>query len=180
MEVEKVLNLNDYWRDSRFACKKPSKNGTLIEQAGDNLYHHHRGQWVQHRDARYHRKPPQERFDPSVKPLPVWMKDVRGNKVFVGKRFVYYGENAVDLPAEIAKFLPNGQGIKYLKAESEDFAAFSIWAFGGNRRKKLGRLGMPRDWKGTVGCGQETTDSAEDKANRVTSTVRCRVRDLSS
>jgi hypothetical protein len=150
MEVEKVLNLNDYWRDSRFACKKPSKNGTPEEQAGDNLYHHHKRQWVQHRDARYHRKPPQERFDLSVKPRPVWMKDVRGNKVFVGKQFVYFGVKAITLPKKFAKFLPNGQGIKYLKADPKGFAAFSIWAFA---RPKLGRLGMPRDWKGTVECG---------------------------
>jgi len=150
MEVEKVLDLDGYWRDSRFACKKPSKNGTPEEQAGDNLYHYHRGQWVQHRDARYHRKPPQERFDPSLKPRPAWMKDVRGNKVFVGKRFVYFGDNAVNLTAKFAKFLPTGQGIKYLKAESEDFAAFRKWA---SPRLKLGRLGMPRDWQGTVECG---------------------------
>ena len=166
MQVEEELNLNDYWRDSRFACKKPSKNGTLIEQAGDNIYYKDRSDnWHQHRSAAYHKN------DKALR------QDTESNRVFIGKRFVYYGENAVDLPDEFAKFLPTGQGIKYLKDDSKDFAAFSIWAFD---RPKLGRLGMPRDWKGTLGCGGEVADSAEDKTNRIASTVRCRVRDLSS
>jgi hypothetical protein len=139
MQVEEELNLNDYWRDSRFACKKPSKNGTLIEQAGDNIYYKDRSDnWHQHRSAAYHKN------DKALR------QDTESNRVFIGKRFVYYGENAVDLPDEFAKFLPTGQGIKYLKDDSKDFAAFSIWAFD---RPKLGRLGMPRDWKGTLGCG---------------------------
>jgi hypothetical protein len=141
MEVEEVLNVNDYWRDSRFACKKPSKNGTLIEQAGDNIYYKDRsGNWRQDCKAGYHRDNPH-----------VFKQDTESNRVFIGKQFVYFGGNAVDLPDDdFADHLPRGQGIKYLKDDSKDFAAFSKWAFD---RPKLGRLGRPRDWKGPVECG---------------------------
>jgi len=161
MEVNEVLDLNDYWRDSRFACKKPSKNGTPEEQAGDNIYYKDRSSnWHQDCKAGYHR-------DNSH----VFKQDTESNRVFIGKRFVYFGGNAVDLPDDFDDCLPRGQGIKYLKDDPKGFAAFSIWAFD---RPKLGRLGMPRDWKGTLECGQEAADSAEDKTNRIASTGCCR------
>ena len=77
----------------------------------------------------------------------------------------------MNLTPEFAKFLPAGQGIKYLKDDPKDFAAFRKWVFEDNRR---GRLGMPRDWKETLECGQEAADMAEDKTNRIASIVHCR------
>ena len=144
MEVDEVLPLDGYWRDQRFAVKKPVKNGTPEEMAGDNLYHKQHDRWIQDGNTLYHRKPPKAEYDLALKPRPVWIKDLRGNRVFIGKRFVYFGKDAVDLPDPFIPCLPAGQGIKYLREDGDQdlFTDFRDWAF---NRPRLGRRGMPRD-----------------------------------
>lgn len=140
MAIDEVFALDAYYRDVRFQAKKPSRNGTWIEHAGDNIYYRNKtGKWRQDKDAVHHRDDPK-----------VFRQDTEANRVFVGKHFVYYGGDAVDLPVGFSGCMPTGQGIKYLNDNPDTMEAFRRWAFD---RPKLGRLGLPRDRNGGKSCG---------------------------
>ena len=49
MRVTETLTLDEYWRDVRFAGKRPNADGQPEERCGDNIYHFDRtcGQWRQ-------------------------------------------------------------------------------------------------------------------------------------
>jgi hypothetical protein len=38
MRISEVLSMNQYFRDERFASKKPKLDGTPEQQCGDNIY----------------------------------------------------------------------------------------------------------------------------------------------
>ncbi len=138
MEVDEVLGLDDYYRDPRFKAKKPS-SGTRIRRAGDNIYVKDGGKWRQDPDAFFHRQDEDPRW---------FRQDTGADRVFVGRRFVYFGSDMVKLPARFAGYLPFARGIRFLKDDPKTFAAFRRWAFS---RPKLGRLGAPGAWKAESG-----------------------------
>lgn len=150
MEVAEVLDLDHYYRDDRFGVKKPLKDGTWEEQAGDNIYFSKDGEWCQDANAQFHQMTP---LDPARHKKPVWLKDVRGNRVFISKRFVYFGEKAKRLPPKFVRYLPATQGIKYLKDAPDAFDDFHRWAFS---RPRLGRIGSPRTRKASPMRSQST------------------------
>ncbi len=39
MKVSEKIDFQDYWNDSRFSLKKPSRNGSRVQMLGDNIYH---------------------------------------------------------------------------------------------------------------------------------------------
>lgn len=39
MKVSEIFSFQDYWNDSRFSLKKPSRNGSRVQMLGDNIYH---------------------------------------------------------------------------------------------------------------------------------------------
>jgi hypothetical protein len=89
-------------------------------------------------------------------------QDIKGNRVFVGRDFIYLGGKAKLLPDWLTQFITKGCRHKYL-CEHEDrelFGAFRGWwpTIGGGSK---GKLAMPRDYEPTEeepgecgGCGQ--------------------------
>lgn len=132
MEVDEVLSLDQYYRDARFAEKRPLRGKTWVVEAGDNIYFSKDGQLQQDPNANYHHV----EDEPSVV-----QQDLKGNRVFIGKRFVYFGENAELLPEKYSSCLP-GRGVKYLRDDPDSFEEFRTWAF---NRPVLGLIGSPRD-----------------------------------
>src|SRR5208283_2747822 len=48
MEVQEILNFDDYYRDSRFSKKIPNLQGTWKHRCGDNIYSKNKsGLWKQ-------------------------------------------------------------------------------------------------------------------------------------
>src|SRR4051812_14488304 len=48
MRVGSSMSFDDYWKDPRFALKRPVPNGSLKLVYGDNIYHHdEKGRWAQ-------------------------------------------------------------------------------------------------------------------------------------
>ena len=95
MEVSEILDLNDYYHDSRFSSKKPNLRGTGQERAGDNFYSRSQdGKWIQHRN-RFH-------LSEELKE-----QDTRYARVFIAERFWYLGRSAVAVPPE---FMPTVGG----------------------------------------------------------------------
>ena len=90
MQVVERIHMDDYFRDSRFANKKPNMFGNWKKRCGDNFYSLTTdGTWKQHKNS-FHG--------------PVYLKkDTRNPYVFVAKRFWYFGREAVPIPD---KFVP--------------------------------------------------------------------------
>lgn len=129
MKVSQTLEYNLYYRDGRFAKKKPQKDGSWQERAGNNIYYKSEsGEYVQDSNACFHTAA--EKIE----------EDLRHPVVFVGRDFAYLGEKAVLLPQRYHKHLP-GRGVQYLDYRSPDFAPFLAWGFSHGR----GLIGLPRD-----------------------------------
>ncbi len=136
MKVDQVLTLDGYRKDTRFRAKKPTKQ----YPDGDNVYFKDKdGQYRQDPNARYHRDAKHRQ------------QDTHGDRVFIGKDFVYFGRNAVALPKQFVQCLPATQGIKYLREDEQPqlFAEFLKWRLelGGGKR------GTPRDAQ-PMGAGE--------------------------
>lgn len=128
MKVDEIQTLDEYYRDERYQRKKPTSQ--YIE--GDNIYYVADGVHWQDEAAHFHRDVEHQ------------CQDVRGNRVFIGREFVYLGGQSQRLPEQFVGCLP-ARGIQYLE-ESEDsplFDAFLEW------RSALGngKLGTPKDRK---------------------------------
>ncbi len=134
MEVAEVLDFDEYYRDPRFARKRPNRHGTWKERVGDSIYFRSEsGDWQQDARTLYHRKETER------------IRDLRRPKAFVGRRFVYFGEKAetdseLALPTRFHACLP-GRGIKYLHDTDPGYRQFLAWAY----RHGEGILGQPRD-----------------------------------
>jgi hypothetical protein len=154
MKIDEILTLDEYCRDPRFEAKKPSRQ--YLE--GDNIYYR--------ADDEEHRQDPSAHFHRSVESQ---CQDVKGNKVFVGRDFIYLGRKCTILPRQFTPWLPYGQGIKYLREDDEPelFDEFLTWwpNIEGGRKGKLGtpRNPEPPDAE-SGGCG--CTRSPEPKRPR--------------
>jgi hypothetical protein len=127
MEVEERLHMNDYYKDSRFVAKRPDLRGDWKGRCGDNFYHQRPdGSWIQERN-RFHIGPAYLR------------KDTRRPFVFAGRRFWYYGANALPLPKEFQP-LAGGRGIR-VGHEPALVMRFRTWM----ERQPRGIHGMPSD-----------------------------------
>ena len=99
LQIEQRLHLNKYFRDPRFAAKRPNLRGDWRARCGDNFYSQDReGHWKQHRN----------RFHIGEAHL---KKDTRRPYVFVGRRFWYFGREALDPPPQLGR-LWGGRGIR--------------------------------------------------------------------
>lgn len=88
MEVDERVHIKDYFREERFAAKKPVSDGTPQQRCGDNFYSlDAHGRWMQHPN-RYHEGPS------------CLAQDTRHPWVFVARRFWYLGRNATQIPAQ--------------------------------------------------------------------------------
>lgn len=147
MTIDEILDLDTYYRDRRFRKKKPGRKGWR-SQDGDNI--HFRvasGRWQQDARAAHHRK---------TKCDGDWLKDVRGNRVYIGRKFIYFGEKAVLLPSRCIPYLP-GRGIKYLRSEQSpsDYRSFAAWL----KTLGTGIHGLPRDREKSGPCGNAPCNS---------------------
>jgi hypothetical protein len=141
MVIDEILDLDSYFRDIRFARKKPNPSGSAIAARGDNChYKDHNGGW---RSIPNH---PHEHNNGRAT-----LRDRLGNRVFIGRQFYYFGDKAVPLPRKIeSQFVPRAQGIMYCDHPLPDFDQYveaAARSFG-----KIGRIGTPIDMA-QPGCG---------------------------
>ncbi len=146
MELEEEpLALDEYFRDDRFEQKKPQLQPAHQQReraCGDNFYHmvsgslRHTGATDKHADRNSQ------------------TKDTKGNRVFVGRNFWYFGDRAPLLPrrAWVDK-LRQSQGIKYVylngsrdasRWTEQELLEFRGWLL--SAYPQSGKLGEPRDF----------------------------------
>jgi hypothetical protein len=100
MQVSEVLPFERYYNDTRFEKKKPVVKGTWRQRCGDNMYYKDEtGRWKQHRSLHH-------RDQPTIK------KDLRHPSVFIAEHFYYFGDKAVEIPAEYKDLIWTRHGCK--------------------------------------------------------------------
>lgn len=115
MQVDEVLDLDEYFHDNRFEKKKPKLDGTQRQRVGDNMYWlDDRGEWKRNPEAGSHVK--KEHF----------IKDTRHAIVYIGKKFYYLGRETAIVPGEFNVLPPARQGVK-LKHDQRTVREFLIW-----------------------------------------------------
>lgn len=104
MKVDERMGLHSYFHDTRFADKKAvPASSDPVERVGDNVYFRTddgKWGWI-----------PGHVHDTG---LNIGLQDIRGDTVFVGADFVYFGREPALLPDEFLASVP-GRGIKYLR-----------------------------------------------------------------
>lgn len=90
MKVTEKISFNDYWEDSRFAIKKPARNGSHVQMLGDNIYHHDdNNDWIQ--EDSHH-----SNADGSFN-MANLKRDTSTDQVLISRWFYYFGDKAVDV-----------------------------------------------------------------------------------
>lgn len=133
-EVEDRLNFAAYWADRRFRRKRANLTASTIERYGDNIYKPDGGGgFVQQPSRHYDNKNGRER--PRMKE-----RDLAGDAVLVGRRFVYFGGEGPKLPHRL-EFLRVGRAHRS-RFDDEQVAAVRAWFDG----LELGVHGRPARW----------------------------------
>ena len=99
MKISEKISFQDYWNDSRFSLKKPSRNGSRVQMLGDNIYHRgENGEWVQ--EDSHH-------SNPDGTPNPVNLKRDTGScdQVLISNYFYYFGSEAMPVDLDSIGFV---------------------------------------------------------------------------
>lgn len=140
MQIEEVLSFDEYFQDLRFACKKPSFNGSVKRTFGDNIYSSGTsGNWIQ-ADS-HHSHPDGSQNIRNIK------TDTRAPRVLLSKRFAYWGGEGMPVPAQ---FTPsNGPTLVVGRALRSNFPTqfvtdFCTWF---ENQHDRGVIAHPDRWK---------------------------------
>jgi hypothetical protein len=152
MEISKIVGLDEYFRDPRFAAKKPNLHGSWKERCGDNFYSRSvDGTWFQH-PTRFH-------LDERVK-----KQDTKHARVFISERFWYRGRSAAATPERYASLI-GGRGAR-VHHDPALVAEFCAWVA---REFQPGVYDLPND-NPDMHCGVETgVEEAEARQSIVAS-----------
>lgn len=133
MKVTMKLTFNEYYSSSRFQCKKPMVFGTRKKQYGDNIYHFENDNWVQ--DDSHHS------YDNGVTNYINLNKDTSSDNVLISEEgsWVYYGTEAIELPASMSYIFDVRRGHRVYKQEFEIIENYF-------NDKYLGYQGRPIEW----------------------------------
>src|SRR4029077_11125131 len=99
MEISEVLDYAEYYTDPRFEKKKPRFDRTWREACGDNIYYCEGNSWKQ-APSKVHR-------DREARAA-----DTKYHKVFMAKRFYYFGTRAQNIRPEFRGLIRDRQGCK--------------------------------------------------------------------
>jgi len=128
MQVAEILSLDAYYRDDRFASKRPDLRGDWQKRCGDNFYSlDSTGKWVRHRN-RFH-------LDDAIE-----KQDTKYARVFIADRFGYYGREAKSVPSEFQSLF-GGRGAR-VNHPAALKTAFIDWVRG---NVPQGIHGLPND-----------------------------------
>jgi hypothetical protein len=136
MRVGETLAFDDYWRDPRFAAKRPRLNGSRKQRHGDNIYHRdEHGNFVQ---ADSHHS-----WEGGVVNEEHLRNDTSVDRVLIGSEFVYWGRNPTPMPPELVPIIGR-KGVRqkhHFSDEERDLAVSWIEPL-----LEGGLKGRPTDW----------------------------------
>jgi hypothetical protein len=144
MRVKEVIPYEQYWRESRFAPRKPSKK-TAIRKRGDNIWHLDKASKWQVCPGACHDKSHRNR-------------DTGGVNALVATEFYYFGRSAIRIPSRFRGMLAKTQGHKN-SYDTEKIDAFWDWL--SNEAPKSGRIDYPSDFT-VEGCRHQCAEIEAD------------------
>jgi hypothetical protein len=157
MQVAEVLEMDDYFRDSRFQSKKPNPAGAKEEQCGDNFYYKENKCW-RRLPSRFHNTCGS--FFADLKDL--MGEALTGSPVFVANHFYYFGASRITIPTKFQGVIQQVQGIKHtMDPLAKDFVD---WI---KANYRPGILGKPKDFTDhSQDAGPMITDWLSDCTNK--------------
>ena len=94
MKVTEKISFQEYWDDSRFSLKKPSRNGSRVQMLGDNIYHQDVfGKWIQ--EDSHHSNP-----DGTPNLINLERDAASTDQILLSDYFLYFGSKAIDVNLE--------------------------------------------------------------------------------
>jgi hypothetical protein len=125
-----------YWEADEFFQKRAVMNGSLEQRFGDNIYHRNSSnEWVQE-DSRHS-------YDEQANERNRKRDTETTTRVLLSNDFVYWGEDAPQLPPSLSAFAIGRIGYECRYAE-EDVSRLVDWAMGKGQR---GLIGDPLEWR---------------------------------
>ena len=134
-KIDEILDLNEYFKDKRFENKKFKKSSDYRERRGDNIYYVEDGKWKwlrghDHEPDELCKLPDEEVFfktedlenflknEEAKRKYGVILQDLKGNRVYISKEFLYFGDKGVEFDKRLLDCVPPKQGIKMNHPES--------------------------------------------------------------
>jgi Nucleotide modification associated domain 2 len=139
MKVSNIIGFDDYWADPKFARKRAVMNGSLIQRYGDNIYHRNpiTGAWIQEDSFHSSEKGGKTNLDN------LHVDTGSTDRVLLAEWFIYWGDQAPQIPQRFSKFVHPGIGEKRIEDDG-GICAFLEWA---NSQGEPAVLGDPCEWK---------------------------------
>lgn len=137
MRIDEETTFDKYWRDERFAKKRPVLNGSFKVRFGDNIYHrkHAGGPWIQ-ADSRH------SKLGAVANATNLKRDTGTTDRVLLSTHFTFWGDKAPEIPERFADFLIGRPGYRYDFADDQ-VAEFLKWA---KSLGQMGRVGDPIEW----------------------------------
>lgn len=101
MQVGEVMTFDKYWNDIRFVNKRPIFNRGMFCAYGDNIYHHVDENWTQ--EPSHH-----SLMNGSINYKNL-ENDIQTDRVLIASEFYYFGNNAIDIPANFNLLVGTGR-----------------------------------------------------------------------
>ena len=134
MKVDESLTFEEYWSDRRFKAKRPRWKTRGVKHRGDNCYEPlGNGKFRQLPSNHYDNKNGREK--PRAKKT-----DLGGKRVLVGRRFCYFGAEAVPFPKRVTFKRPE----RYNRVNFTDKEKSQLLEF--LESLPQGIQGQPRSW----------------------------------
>lgn len=105
MRISKIISFDEYWHSPAYLAKRPTMNGSRMQQYGDNIYHRdaETGAWRQ-ADS-FH-----SAADGTLS-LPNLLRDTgKTDRVLIGEDFAYWGAEGPAIPNYLSDFVHKTQG----------------------------------------------------------------------
>jgi hypothetical protein len=137
MKVDEILPSFDlYWRDRKFAKKKPRYDASVVSKCGDNIYEpQSSGEYRQLRSTHSHRQT-------DVEDLERKAMDLRGKRILISETYAYFGAQMPELPPSLDSLIVGrGHKCRFSDEVKVEFLRFvKSVGLGGVRA-------VPRQWR---------------------------------
>lgn len=137
MKVSKIITFDEYWRSPSYQAKRPTMNGSRMQQYGDNIYHRdsETGDWRQANS--FH-----SADDGALSPPNLLRDTGKTERVLLGDDFAYWGAEGPAIPDYLSDFVHKTQGHR-CSYGADRIAALQAWLEALPRPLFLGR---PTNW----------------------------------
>lgn len=142
MKVSKIITFDEYWKSSKYEAKRPTMNGSRMQQYGDNIYHRdsETGEWCQVNS--FH-----SADDGALSPPNLARDTGTTERVLIGEDFAYWGAGGPSLPDHLSDFVHKTQGHR-CRYKADRIAEVLAWLETVPRPEVIGR---PANWPAPAG-----------------------------